>query len=152
MKDPEDVSKLIGLKKYETPGEDYFAQFASDFKDRQRSEMLRQSSFALFRERLSMWNQQGGAGTWLVPAGAAAAAAIVAFGITAFKEEPSNLPANNIADLNQEFDVSLPPFPESSDEVIELKIPSPSEIPAAVPASRSPELLLTGDGGPLIEL
>jgi len=151
MKDPEDVSKLIGLKRYETPGEEYFARFTADFKERQRSELLRQSSFSLFRERFAMWYQQAGSGAWMVPTGMAA---VVAGGVAliAFQEQPADLPVNGIADLDQSLDVSLPPFPESTDEVIELRIPSPSQLPVEPAPSFDEGFLPTGANGPLIEL
>ena len=44
IKDSNETDKLLRLKKYETPGEDYFAEFAENFKERQRSELLKQSS------------------------------------------------------------------------------------------------------------
>lgn len=152
MKNSDDVSKLIGLKRYETPGEEYFTRFAADFKERQRSEMLRQSSFSLLKERAQTWYHQTSSGTWMIPAGAAAAAVAIGVFAVAPREEEADLPVRGLADLQQEVDVSLPPFPESEDEVIELRIPTRDEI-SPLPASQSPPgLLNTGGNGPLIEL
>lgn len=68
-----DIEKLIRLKRYETPGEEYFQSFSENFKDRQRSELLCQSSVRLLGERVDQWMRELGPGKWLVPAGAAAA-------------------------------------------------------------------------------
>ncbi|GEM_PF-499236 len=84
MKDSEDIHRLIQLKKYETPGDEYFQNFLEDFKDRQRSEMLRQSARGLLLERVSMWFDEINGTRWLVPAGATAVAAI-ALGVYAVR-------------------------------------------------------------------
>lgn len=76
MNDPDDVQRLIRLKRYESPGDEYFQSFMEEFKERQRSEMLKQSARGLLFERISMWFEESGGARRLVPAGAFAAAAI----------------------------------------------------------------------------
>ncbi len=49
------AARLIGLKRYETPGEAYFERFLCDFRERQRVEMLRVSAPSLVRERIITW-------------------------------------------------------------------------------------------------
>lgn len=153
MKDTDDVSKLIRLKRYETPGEDYYSRFAAEFKDRQRAELLHKSSFSIFKERALMWWEQAGSERWLVPTGAAAAAVMtIGLVVASSENEPADLPVRGIAELSGDADVSLPPFPDSPNEVIELKLPS-SELspPPSLPPSGS-GVLTAGSSGPLIEL
>jgi hypothetical protein len=53
MSEFEDIQRLIRLKRYETPGEDFVEDFVTQFHQRQRSEMLRQSARGLLWERLA---------------------------------------------------------------------------------------------------
>lgn len=76
MNDSDDVQRLIRLKRYESPGDAYYQSFMEDFKERQRSEMLKQSARGLLFERISMWFEESGGVRRLVPAGAFAAAAV----------------------------------------------------------------------------
>ncbi|MCG8600002.1 MAG: hypothetical protein MI807_07670 [Verrucomicrobiales bacterium] len=121
MKDSEDVQRLIRLKRYETPGEEYFQQFAEDFKERQRAEMLQQSSRSILAERVSLWIEEMGSAKWLVPTGAAAAVGAGLF-FAVSGTDKNVTPASSIADRADGI-VDLPSFPESSNEVIQLKIP-----------------------------
>lgn len=54
MKDSEDVQRLIRLKRYETPGDEYFESFLEQFKERQRSEMLHRSARGLLLEQAGL--------------------------------------------------------------------------------------------------
>ncbi len=74
MKDSDDVQQLLRLKRYETPGEEYYDSFLDEFKDRQRSELLSRSSRSILAERVNVWFDELGGAKWLIPAGAAAAA------------------------------------------------------------------------------
>jgi len=150
MKDPEDIQRLIRLKKYETPGDEYFQTFLEDFKDRQRGEMLKQSARGLLFERVTMWFDEINGPRWLAPVGATAAAAI-AFGIytarPANSEKVTSVPG--IASITEN---RLPPAPATAAtpptavDVITLQLPrrdlrvpglgsSPSERQGIVPAS-----------------
>lgn len=72
--DPQDVNKLIGLKRYESPGEEYFENFLDGFHQKQRQDLLQFSSRQLFAERVATWMAPHGRAAWMVPAGAVAAA------------------------------------------------------------------------------
>ena len=77
MSDFEDLEKLIRLKRYEKPPDDYYDEFFSEFQARQRSEMLRQSAHGLFFERVSAWMWGLGNWRWLYAGGAAYAAVMI---------------------------------------------------------------------------
>lgn len=77
MNDSNEIEKLLRLKKYETPGEDYFAEFAENFKERQRADLLQHSSLTLLTERVSLWFQELGNAKWLIPASVGAAAMVI---------------------------------------------------------------------------
>lgn len=54
--EPDDwAAKLIRLKRYETPGADYFERFLDEFRERQRAEALRLSVGTLAVERFLTW-------------------------------------------------------------------------------------------------
>jgi hypothetical protein len=56
MQEQDDWSaKLIRLKRYETPGADYFERFIDDFHQRQRTEPLKVSVLTLARDRAAAW-------------------------------------------------------------------------------------------------
>lgn len=55
MSDFEDIQKLIRLKRFETPGEGFTDEFLKEFHQRQRAEMLKQSSIDLLAERVQTW-------------------------------------------------------------------------------------------------
>jgi hypothetical protein len=121
MNDPEDVQRLIRLKRFETPGEDYYEGFLESFKERQRSELLRGSARGLLLERFGMWLEQCGGARCFVPAGAIAATAI---GLGLYfagpqREEPasSNVTAANAGDQSLET---------AAADTITLTLPKPS--------------------------
>lgn len=55
MSEFEDIQRLIRLKKFEAPKEDFVDDFLAKFHERQRSEMLRQSSLSLLWERVTTY-------------------------------------------------------------------------------------------------
>lgn len=55
MSDFENIQKLIRLKRFETPGEGFTEEFLKEFHQRQRAEMLKQSSLDLLAERVQTW-------------------------------------------------------------------------------------------------
>ena len=121
MKDSDYAQRLIRLKRYESPGEEYFQQFAEDFKKRQRAVMLQQSYRALLAERVSLWFEEMGSAKWLVPIGAAAAVgAGLFFAISGANE--NEIPASAIAETSTDK-ATMPSFPESTDGIFQLKLP-----------------------------
>ena len=74
----EDVQKLIRLKRHESPPEEYFENFLEEFQTRQRGELLKQSSFGLFKDRVATWYREQGAVKWVAGAGAAYAGVMAA--------------------------------------------------------------------------
>jgi hypothetical protein len=76
MNDSDDVQRLIRLKRYESPGDEYFQSFMDEFKERQRSEMLKQSARGLLFERITMWFEESGGARRFVPSGALAVATV----------------------------------------------------------------------------
>lgn len=150
MKDSDDVSRIIGLKRYETPGEKYYVRFAAEFKDRQRSELLHHSSIRLLGERVQLWSQQFGAARWAVPAGAVAAAVGILIALQPDSPAQTDVPAG-IADGSAATEtLELPPFPEAPEESIELTLPR-TGIPPASP-SRGQSGPILPSGGSLVEL
>ncbi|MGV3660110.1 MAG: hypothetical protein ACO1TE_07990 [Prosthecobacter sp.] len=55
MSDFENIQKLIRLKRFENPGEGFTEEFLKEFHQRQRAEMLKQSSIDLLVERVLTW-------------------------------------------------------------------------------------------------
>lgn len=133
MNDPDDVQRLIRLKRYETPGEDYFESFAERFKERQRSEMLRSSAHSLLLERFMMWFEEGGGARSLVPAGAVAA---VAVGAGLFWLQPRGEGEPSV--------VAVPsaerPADPAAEESFELELPKVDEHIAGLPGGASRDL------------
>lgn len=117
MKDEEEVQKLIALKRYETPGDAYYEQFVENFKDRQRSEMLKHSSRALLAERVSVWFDEMNGAKWLAPAGAVAAAVAVGVFVLGPEENENTAPMALLSEQkaeaaeaakNEDFQIDLP--------------------------------------------
>ncbi len=122
MKDTDEVRQLLRLKRYETPGEEYFDSFLNDFKNRQRSELLSRSARSILTERITVWFDELGGAKWLIPAGAAAAAVSVGVFVNTRRPAEKSLPqglASGVVSSSEEaqavlpptetFDISLPP-------------------------------------------
>jgi hypothetical protein len=71
MSEFEDIQRLIRLKRFEQPGEGFTEDFLHQFHQRQRAEMLKQSSLELLWERTTTWW-----GNLLVPKWGMVAAAV----------------------------------------------------------------------------
>lgn len=142
MNDSEDVQRLIRLKRYETPGEEYFARFREELKDRQRAEMLKSSSRSLAVERIGLWLKEVNEPRWVLPAGATAAAAAVAAGMfvilpksnenapAGYAQQPGVSPEAPVhgfvpAQYEESFEIQLPKA-DASGKVPELSADSGS--------------------------
>lgn len=77
MNEFENIQRLLRLKRYETPGDDFVEDFVTQFRERQRSELLRQSARGLLWERVNTFFSDLVSPKW------ATAAATAAFAITA---------------------------------------------------------------------
>ncbi len=121
MKDDDEVQKLIALKRYETPGDAYYEQFLENFKERQRSEMLRHSSRALLAERVSTWFDEMNGVKWLAPAGAVAAAIAAGIFVAGPEENDKTQPPSLLAEE------AAAVAPVVGDEDFEIDLPKPDQ-------------------------
>jgi hypothetical protein len=84
QEDHESISKLLRLKRFEQPPPEYYENFLQEFKDRQRSELLREPAWRIAWERLcAFFGEQLPAriGYTLATSGVLVAAAIASFHI-----------------------------------------------------------------------
>lgn len=156
MSDPDEVQRLIRLKRYENPGEGYYETFVENFKDRQRSEMLRSSSRDLFFERVSMWLNESG-GTRVAPIGVGAFAAVaLGAGIywlsTGRNGDAVARPSATVAAVSEVKAVAAGED-EKIEEVIRLKLPpSKPKAPALDESGGAQGLMNVGAKGRFREL
>ncbi len=144
MSDPDDLQRLIRLKRYETPGDGYYETFLENFKDRQRGEMLRASSRDLLLERVSMWWSESG-GARYVPAGAMAALALGAgiYWVSTSENAASPTgPATQVAAVS-EVKSDTTEGMEKIEEVIRLKLPQSAAKAPALDGRIAPEGVMT---------
>lgn len=83
MNEFEDIQRLIRLKRFEQPEEGFTENFLQQFHQRQRAEMLKQSSVELLLERVTTW--------WdhlLVPKWSMAAAAVAVCALSVWMLSP----------------------------------------------------------------
>jgi hypothetical protein len=71
MTEFQEIQRLIRLKRFETPGEDFVEDFVSQFRERQRSELLRQSARGLLWERVNTYFEHLVAPKWALAAATA---------------------------------------------------------------------------------
>ena len=55
MNEDDKLQKLLRLKRYEQPPEEFAEEFLEKFQRRQRGELMRRSALGLFWERLQAW-------------------------------------------------------------------------------------------------
>ena len=77
MDEFEKIQKLIRLKKYETPGEDFVSDFVAKFRERQRGEMLKQSALSMFWEQVKMHFSEAPGQKWALATAAVMAMASI---------------------------------------------------------------------------
>ncbi len=80
MSEFEDIQRLLRLKRFETPGEDFVEDFLTQFRERQRSEMLRHSARGLLWERVSTYFDAIFAPRWGMALATASVAIVAAWG------------------------------------------------------------------------
>ena len=84
QEDHEDISRLLRLKRFEQPSPEYFECFLREFKDRQRSQLLRESAWRIAWDRMRAFvgeQMPARLGYGLATTGVLAAAAIASFNI-----------------------------------------------------------------------
>ena len=74
-----EVQKLLRLKRYEEPSDEYFEEFLDEFHRRQREDLMKTSARSLFMERLTVWFRELGMAKWAYGAGLAYAALMIGF-------------------------------------------------------------------------
>ena len=77
--EPTELQKLLRLKRYERPSDEYFEEFVEEFHRRQREDLVKRSARSLFLERLSVWFRELGMAKWAYGAGVAYAALMIGF-------------------------------------------------------------------------
>ncbi|MEQ1842541.1 MAG: hypothetical protein ABL994_19240 [Verrucomicrobiales bacterium] len=102
MHNPEDwTNRLIRLKRYETPGADYFERFLDDFHERQRVDTLRVSVRTLASDRFFAWWGSVSSGEKLAWASAlvvlAGSLSFFSWGLLAQGESPERRPVDGPA-------------------------------------------------------
>lgn len=80
MNEFENIQSLLRLKRHEMPPEDFVEDFLANFKERQRSELLRQSARGLLWERISTLMDDFISPRWTTAAVTAAVAIAAAWG------------------------------------------------------------------------
>jgi hypothetical protein len=83
MSDFDNLQRIIRLKRYETPGEDFVEDFVTRFHQRQRSELLRQSARGLLWERMTTFWDNLVSPRWTAAMVTACVAAVAAWGTIA---------------------------------------------------------------------
>jgi hypothetical protein len=115
----EELSKLLRLKRFEQPPAEYFENFLQDFKDRQRTEMLRVPAWRIAWDRFTAFlGEQAPA---RIGYGLASTAVLVAAAITSVHiidtrpvevaQSAPEMPAAETASLNLNPQVQLPDLP-----------------------------------------
>jgi hypothetical protein len=160
MNEPEAARRLIRLKRYESPCDEYYRKFLEEFKERQRSEMLRQSARGLLLERLSMWfGESVGSKRFATVGGGIAFAsvgAILWFGMAGTETRIPDSLARHAAKVEPR-DESTDPAPLAAEGAasIELQLPARSgRVPGNVKdrPTIAPGMLPAGARGSLREL
>jgi len=80
MSDFQQIEKLIQLKRFEAPSEDFVEEFLVKFRERQRSEMLRQSARSLLLERFEAYFHDLVMPKWTMAAATATVAILAGWG------------------------------------------------------------------------
>lgn len=109
MNEFENLQSLLRLKRHEKPTEDFVEDFLSRFKERQRSELLRQSARGLLMERLGTLLGDFISPRWTTAAATAAIAVLAAW--TTFGLVGGGHPADAGYAQAAELSAGLPPQP-----------------------------------------
>lgn len=80
MNEFENIQRLLRLKRYETPGDDFVEDFVTLFRERQRAELLRHSARGLLWERVNTFFSDLVSPKWATASATAAFAVAAAWG------------------------------------------------------------------------
>lgn len=155
MNDSDEVQRLIRLKRYESPGDEYFKSFMEEFKDRQRAELLHRSARSLLAERVSMWFSEYNGSKWLLPVGATAALVAGGFYLAGISMKTDSIAQQGIAGSKTPPPINAETSALGENAVINLQLPRPNNRVPGTPASAISEiqgLLPVGAKGTLREL
>jgi hypothetical protein len=118
--DNDEIARLLRLKRYEQPPPAYFENFLSEFRRRQRDELLRQPVWRICFERAYRFALRHNVRPY--PAGVAvvvACAAVISIAIyqqpdtTQFAVQCSPVPSTPPADAEREFNFAPPAVPRT---------------------------------------
>lgn len=129
MSDFEDLQKLLRLKRYERPPDGYFERFAEEFKERQRSEMLRQSARGLLVERVSTWIWTSGTKRWLYAGGATSTLLAAGYVWNPFAADEAPRPADSGALAPVLVEEATPGDPSGETRPPDRPLGGPSALP-----------------------
>ncbi|MCB1236059.1 MAG: hypothetical protein KDM91_13395 [Verrucomicrobiae bacterium] len=117
MSDLNSVEELLRQGRNLEPPDGFLDEFMTQFQERQRSEMLRQSARGLLVERVSTWLWGSSRAKWFMTAGAGSS--LLAAG---YLLSPKN---ENAPTADAALPASLAPAPAAADlsEVVELRLP-----------------------------
>jgi len=136
MNDTEKLQKLLRLKNYENPGDEYFENFLGELKQRQREDALKQSALGLLKERVTEWYRELGSMRWAIPAGSCAALLTGFFALSG-----TSLTENEPASANFEKN-------GSETRIFELRIPrNEADVTGNPPLAPQGSLMPTNFGG-----
>lgn len=96
MDEFEKIQKLIRLKKYESPGEEFVDDFVSKFRERQREEMLRQPVLTLFWEQVKMYFSESPAQKWALVTASVVLLALGAWMLSLNRRSDSELASRGV--------------------------------------------------------
>jgi hypothetical protein len=107
MSEFENIQRLIRLKRFETPGDDFVEDFVTQFRERQRSEMLRQSARGLLWERLSTYFEDLVSPKWALASATACVAVVASWSALSILNPGSSTQLNALAAADSVVPVSM---------------------------------------------
>ena len=87
------IGDLLRLKRLEQPSAEYFDDFLREFQSRQREELMRRSTWELFRGRVTEWLGDLGGVRWAYAAGVAYASLLLGLFFWPHGDQRATLPA-----------------------------------------------------------
>lgn len=110
--DEEKIKRIISLKRYETPPEEYFEDFLQEFQQRRKADAARCSPFQTFLERMTTRFREAGSLKWVAGIGIAYAAVMAA--LLLWPAHHSSPEDPNLSPASYEPEVKPTPKPDPS--------------------------------------